>query len=365
MRPREIDSNRIRRVVVRGPNWLGDAVMAVPALRELRRRLPNAHITLSIRPAVAGLFSGVDFIDDLLLYNRRGRGIRAVTRQAREWRHRHFDLAVLFQNAFEAALIAFAAGATSRVGYATDGRRFLLTHPVAKPEWLGKRHEVFNYLNIVAEATRACGIADVPYDAAPSCILDVSDLGREQARELLARQGVPAGEAIVALCPGSTNSRAKRWPADRYAELGDRLQRESGVQVILIGGREDRPISDEVARGMSRPPLVLTGRTELSELMGVLAMSDLLITNDTGPAHVAAAVGCPVLVVFGPTNPVTTRPFSETAEVIRLPPLCAPCMLRDCPIDHRCMTAIDPGVVYMHAIRLLRDRTRVPAGVLA
>jgi heptosyltransferase-2 len=155
------------------------------------------------------------------------------------------------------------------------------------------------------------------------------------------------------LCPGSINSRAKRWPTDRYAALADQFIDELDAHVILIGSTAEADVSRDVSRQMRNEPVVLTGETELSDLVGVLSQVDLLVTNDTGPAHIAAALGRSTLVIFGPTNPLTTRPFSPYAEIIREPPDCAPCMLRDCPIDHRCMTAITPQHVFERARAML------------
>jgi heptosyltransferase-2 len=360
---RLIEREGIERIVVRGTNWVGDAVLTIPALRELRRVLPRAHITLATRSWAKGLFSDADFLDDLLIYDRGARDIGAALRQAREWRRRRFDLAVLFQNAFEAALISRAARVPLRLGYATDGRRRLLTHPLALPRWRGERHEVFYYLNIVAGLeTLLDGASDI-LDHEPVFALRVSEARRMDARELLRAEGASiSGMPLVALCPGSTNSRAKRWPAERYAALADMLIESAGADVALIGSRDEEDVSREVAQRMRRRPVILTGRTDLAQAVAVLSVADLLVTNDTGPAHISAALERPTLVIFGPTIPTTTRPFSVSAEIIRRPPDCAPCMLRDCPIDHRCMTAITPEDVFARAVALLDRRVAAEAG---
>ena len=355
-----IEAGRIERVVVRGTNWVGDAVMTVPALRELRRVLPHAHITLATRPWAEGLFADADFLDDLLIYERRPRRLRDVARQVREWRARRFDLALLFQNAFEAALIGAAARVPVRLGYATDGRRALLTHPLPLPPWRGERHEVFYYLNLVAELERALRGASSVEGREPRFDLSVSDERKAEARATLAALGVRLIRPLVALCPGSTNSRAKRWPAERFAALGDRLVREAGAEVLLVGSADELEVSREVEARMGERPHVLTGRTNLTQAVAVLSLVDLLVTNDTGPAHIGSALGRPTLVIFGPTDPRTTRPFADAAEIIRRPPDCAPCMLRDCPIDHRCMTAISPDEVFARAAAVMRaDATGV------
>ncbi|MCA1592294.1 MAG: lipopolysaccharide heptosyltransferase II [Acidobacteria bacterium] len=359
MKERSLQPESIKRVVVRGANWVGDAVMTVPALRELRRVLPGAHITLATRAWAEGIFDGAEFLDDLLLVDRSARGVRALIRQAREWRARRFDLALLLPNAFEPALVAAAARVPFRVGYATDGRRAMLTHPLTIPDWRGRRHEVFYYLNLVAELERLLtGASDVEARE-PRIELIVSETRRREARELLRGSGARPDRPLVALCPGSTNSRAKRWPAASYAALADLLIDEMGADVLLVGAGEEREVSDEVAARMRRRPIVLTGQTELAQMVAVLCVADLLVTNDTGPAHIVAALGRPVVVIFGPTNPHTTRPFSTLAEVVREPPVCAPCMLRDCPIDHRCMTAISPAEVFARALKAMATNRAV------
>jgi heptosyltransferase-2 len=350
---RKLEADQIKRVVVRGTNWVGDVVMTIPALRELRRVLPQAHITLATRSWAVGLFDEADFLDELLIYDRGKRDVRATLRQAREWRRRGFDLAVLFQNAFEAALIAVGGRVPARLGYATDGRRALLTHPLAPPVWRDERNEVFYYLNIVSELEKLLhGSSDV-MAREPVFDLKVSETRRDKARELLVAEGANAARPLVALCPGSTNSRAKRWPAARFALVGDRAMAELGASVALIGSADELDVSREVAGLMKSQPLMLTGRTSLAEVVAVLSLADVLVTNDTGPAHIAAALNRPTLVIFGPTIPTTTRPFSKVAEVIRKPPDCAPCMLRDCPIDHRCMTAISPDEVFARVSSLI------------
>ena len=160
------------------------------------------------------------------------------------------------------------------------------------------------------------------------------------------------------LCRGLINSRAKRWPTDRYASLGDRIIKETGANVALIGSRDEMDVALEVGEQMIEQPLMLAGRTDLAQVVAILSVADLLVTNDTGPAHIASALDCPTLVIFGPTNPATTRPFSSAGRIISHPPDCAPCMLRDCPIDHRCMTAISTSEVFARASLMMRRHDR-------
>ncbi|MFS8086352.1 MAG: lipopolysaccharide heptosyltransferase II [Acidobacteriota bacterium] len=350
MKADKLNPDRIKNVVVRAPNWLGDAVMSVPALQALRRLLPNARITLVARPGASDIFIDADFVDEVVIYERAG--ILSVWKQIQRWRRAQFDLAVLLQNAFEAALIAALARVPIRVGYRTERRGFLLTNPLPLPDWKDERHESFYYLNIIGELERYLYGAVPAETIMPRFDLGVSPDRRQRARSLLHEHGARTGAPIVLLCPGSINSRAKRWPAERYAALGDRLI-ESGANVVLIGSPGELDVSQEVCRHAQHQPIVLTGATSVAEATALINIADVLITNDTGPAHIGAALQTPTLVIFGPTNPLTTYPMSPNAEIIRHPPDCAPCMLRDCPIDHRCMTAITPEEVFERASALM------------
>lgn len=339
--------------MVRAPNWVGDAVISVPALRELRRLLPLAHITIAVRPGPADIFIGADFVDDVLIYERAS--IASAWEQVRQWWRRRFDLAVLLQNAFEAALITSLARVPMRVGYATEWRGFLLTNPLPLPEWKDERHESFYYLNIISELERLLYGTTSDETIAPQFDLNISLDRKQKAHALLHEHGLRINAPLVLLCPGSINSRAKRWPAERYAALGDRLI-ESGANVVLIGSPGESEVSQEVCKHAQRQPIVLTGITTVAEATALISIADMLITNDTGPAHIGSALHTSTLVIFGPTNPLTTYPMSLKAEIVRHPPDCAPCMLRDCPIDHRCMTAISPEEVFTRATALLAQQ---------
>ena len=343
----------IERIVVRAPNWVGDAVMSLPALRRLRQLFPAAQLTVAAAPGSADIFSEITFIDDVLVH--RHSGAMAVIHHAREWRTHKFDLAVLLQNAFAAAVTAFLARVPVRIGYATDRRGGLLSHPLAVPGWKNERHESLYYLNIIAETERIILGSASTTGLDPQFVLDVSLEKKTSARELLQRHGARLDRPLAILCPGSVNSRAKRWPAERYAALCDRLI-QNGFEVALIGSPGELEVSEQVRKQAEKPPILLTGKTSVSEATALISVAQVLITNDTGPAHIGAALQTPTLVIFGPTNPLTTYPLSPNAEIIREPPDCAPCMLRDCPIDHRCMTAIAPEEVFQRAKSLISEK---------
>lgn len=343
----ELNPHKIKRIVVRAPTWVGDAVMSLPALHELRRIFPEAHIAVAAPPGTADIFIDSGSVNEVMVQSRGG--LLSQFSQAGEWRRRQFDLAVIFQNSFGSAAVASRGRVPIRIGYATDRRGFLLTHPLPVPEWKDQRHESFYYLNIVAELERLRLGTSTVNTTEPQFALHVSEQRKEKARQLLAENLANLTKPLALLCPGSINSRAKRWPPERYAALADQLA-QAGLTVTLIGSPGELPVSEEVAAHAESSPLMLTGKTTVAEAVALISIADVLITNDTGPAHIGAALKTRTIVIFGPTNPLTTYPMSLKAEIIRHPPDCAPCMLRDCPIDHRCMTAISPGEVFERAI---------------
>jgi heptosyltransferase-2 len=215
-----------------------------------------------------------------------------------------------------------------------------LTEPLAVPEWKEKRHEVYYYLNLVAEVERRFLGRSTVGTSEPDISLSISEARQQSARQWLADSGVDLLKPIVAVGAGSTNSMAKRWGTQNFAEVAERLHIELDIQVFLVGTASEADDSADIMRSVSFPIVDLTGRTSVAEAAAILSVADLLVSNDMGLAHVAPAVGTRTAVIFGPTNPLTTRPFSDQAVVIRHEVECSPCMLRDCPIDHRCMSGV-------------------------
>ncbi len=343
------------KILVRGTNWIGDAVMSIPALRELRRIFPDSQITLHTRSWAEGLFRDVDFIDELVTFNKHRWKIKDVYDNSQFLRDDKYELAVLLPNSFEAAITSFLTRIPRRIGYNKDVRGLLLTDPIAVPEWKNRKHEVFYYLNLIAETERRMLGRDTVSNAIPNTNLDISDERKSEARQQLADFGVDLSKKTVALGVGSTNSRAKRWLPERYAELNDKLQIEMDVNVVLVGSKDEKDVSNAVAKLSKKTPINLTGKTDLAEAVALLSEIDLLISNDMGLAHVAPAAGTATIAIFGPTNAETTRPYSFNSEVIRKDVECSPCMLRECPIDHRCMTRITVDEVFEAAKRRLND----------
>lgn len=335
-------------IVVRGTNWVGDAVMSIPALRELRGIIPTAKITLNTRRWATGIFQDADFVDEILVIEEN----QSVLSQAKDWRKRRFDAAILFTNSFQSALVARMGHVPRRFGYAKEARSILLTDSYKIPGWKNERHEIYYYLNLVGNVCASLTGSNPELVSEPRFELDVSEIRRENAKRILAENGVDLSRKTVVFVSGSTNSRAKRWSPQSFAKLNDRIQFELKANVVLIGAENELEVSDEVFANCHRKPTILTGKTSLDEVTAILSVCDMLISNDTGPAHIAAALGIKTIVIFGPTNPITTKPWNS--EIIREENLdCSPCMLRDCPIDHRCMTRISPERVFEKAASML------------
>ena len=333
------------KIVVRGTNWIGDAVMTIPALRELRRIFPDAKITLHTRAWAKGIFQDADFLDEILTFESSSSKFKTAVAQSGNLKRQNFDLAVLFTNSFESAFTVRLAKIPRRFGYAKEGRSFLLSDSVEIPSWKNERHEVFYYLNLVAAIEKSFFNSETVLQNEPKADLQVSDERKISARNILQESGVDLSKKIIALGVGSTNSRAKRWQTERFAELNDKLQNDLNANVILTGAKDELDVSREVFEKSKIKPIILTGKTSLDEAVAVLSEIDLLVSNDMGLAHVAPAVGTKTLVIFGPTNPKTTQPIGS--EIIRRADVeCSPCMLRDCPIDHRCMKWISAQEVF-------------------
>jgi heptosyltransferase II len=336
----------MNRILIRGPNWVGDAVLAVPAMKAVRARFPDAEITLLVRPWVAGLFSAAPFVDEVWSETRPS-SLADWVRVTREIRNRRFDLALLLPNSFESALMMFAGGVPQRMGYATDARQWMLTDAVTPPP--EPLHQIHYYLDLVralsAEPDR------------PSIEIQATDDERSTARRLLAAEGIAHDAAFLVLNPGAAYGSAKRWYEDHFAGAADVLARGFGLRVAIIGSEGERRIANQICERMTTAAAVLSGKTSLETLMGVLAESSLMITNDSGPMHIAAALGVPTVAIFGSTDESVTGPYGPRTRVVKHAVECSPCLLRECPIDHRCMRGVSVGDVCRAVNELLNSES--------
>jgi heptosyltransferase-2 len=322
------------RLVVRMPNWLGDAVMALPAVAGLRRAYPDAHLAVAAIAAVAPMFAEESPArpQQVLVVDKP---TEAVTLRAHG-----FDTIVLFPNSFRSAWVARQSGIPHRWGYGAGLRGPLLTRTVARP-----RREI-HQSEYYSELVRALGVA---VETTVPRITPTPETAA-RAERLLGALSRP----LVGFAPGAAYGHAKRWPPDRVAEVIVRLARERDAVCVLVGAAADRDAGRAIESSL--PPDVrvvnVIGRTDLRLLIGVLARCRAFVSNDSGAMHLAAAAGVPVTAIFGPTNERATSPLGGH-DVLLEPVFCRPCMLRECPIDHRCMKRISSDAVFVSVTRHL------------
>lgn len=355
--PDALRPDRVRRILVRAPNWIGDAVMCAPALQGLRQFFSSSEITLLARSAVEQLLRDHSSVDRTVAYEHQGlhAGFIGKIRMAKTLKSLEFDLAILFPNSFESALVAWMARIPRRYGYATDGRQWFLTDAIFPSLEEKKLHQVRYYEELIRPLCPT-------YSFQPP-ELQVSAQDVETADQLLATFAVSAGGVLLGLNPGSMYGGAKRWLPERFAEAADRIveslstNRISGAEArcVIVGAPGEERLGHEIAGLMRTDPIVLSGQTSLGVLKAVIQRCRLFLSNDTGPMHIANALGVPVIAVFGPTDHTTTSPFASGYVVVRTPVDCSPCLLRECPIDHRCMTGLTVEQVVQAAEQVLTN----------
>ena len=339
------------RILVRATNWIGDAIMSIPALWAIRRRWPEAEITILGRPAIAELYAGQEFANRVMSVTGNLKNPIVAERQSRELRGERFDCAVLFQNAFSAAWLAWRAKIPQRIGYARDARGLLLTRAIAVPK-PGEipAHESYYYLELLR---RTGWLDELPEVEQISLKLNPEMAAWAEAR--ICEAGARS-KMRIALAPGASYGSAKCWLPERFAAVADALVDEFGADVILFGTSSEIEICRTIAQRMRHRPVTLAGQTSMSELPALFSRCQLFLGNDSGAMHVAAAVGLAVVAVFGSTDPGGTAPVTVQKLLARHAVSCSPCFLRECPIDHRCMTRVSVEDVRRAATKMIEER---------
>ena len=341
-----------RCVAILAPNWLGDAVMALPAIADLRRRFPSSRVVVAARRSVADLFRLAAFIDDVITMQWGGRWWRhlAFEQDIRLLHAAGAETALLLPNSFATAWLVVRAGIPERWGYASDMRGRLLTRAIPRPK--GSVHQGAYYQHLV----RALGIDAGPLE--PMVTIPAEAIA--SARSLLMTRGWDGTRPLVILAPGAAYGTAKRWIPGYVARLIADLVRQRRATSVLVGSRADTATTRDICNSVDgdvRPQVIdLTAATTLEVLAGVLSLGQACVSNDSGAMHLAAAVDTPLVALFGPTREYETAPLTRAggrAEVLTHPVWCRPCMLRECPIDHRCMTGIEPARVLSTVERLM------------
>jgi heptosyltransferase-2 len=337
-------ASNIRKILIRGVNWIGDAVLTLPAIREVRKAFPDAYIALLVKPLAADIFKGNPDINEIIVYEDRFNSFIGRIKLARLLRARGFDAAILLQNAFDAALITWLAGIPERVGYKRDFRGMLLTKPVPVRMEIHGQHQVFYYLDLLIESLNI-----KPGDVKPQMYLEDDEI-REAVTLLNSSLNLTSETPLIGINPGATYGSAKRWMPERFAEVIERAIRELDCRVVLFGSGSETEIAKDITSQTLFPEstfLNLAGKTSLRRLAALISECDAFITNDSGPMHIASALRVPVVAIFGSTDSNATGPFGEGHKVVSASIECSPCLKRECPEEHlRCMTDISTNDVF-------------------
>jgi len=332
-----MDPQEIRRILIVAPNWIGDTVLALPAIGLLRKAYPDSEISLVGPPHIADLFQKSPYVNRVLgcKYNT----LKSLLLTASILRRKDFDMAILLPNSMRSALLAYLAGIPLRAGYIKDSRRILLSIPIKTSKKIRKAHMKEYYLHIIKEVAKCTG-SSIGETGPVNEGLHLAPEEITLAKEILNRHNIREEDLIVGINPGAAYGPAKRWYPERFAEVARRLYEEYGGKVIIFGGKSDGEISKQIVETGNVPVLNLAGRTTIRELMALISQCKLFITNDSGPMHIAAALSVPVVAIFGSTDPGRTSPIGEGHVIIKKDIECSPCFLRECPHNMECMDMI-------------------------
>lgn len=339
------------KILIRSANWIGDAIMTIPALRTVRENFPAAEISVLAYPWVSDIFTASPYVDRVILYEKNGRhkGLFGMWRLSRELAVPGFDLAVFMPNAFSAPFLAMLAGIANRAGYCRDGRSPLLSHGVAIKEDVRQRHQVHYYQGMLKGLGLRPGSDELS--------LSLPEPAVTWAREFIV--GLQGKGPLIGLNPGAAYGPAKRWPAERYAALSGKMAKELGATMLVFGTKADSEAAALITAAAPAQVFDLTGKTSLAQAMALIDLCDVFITNDSGLMHVAAACKTPLVAVFGSTDAVATGPFASRAEVVSKNLPCSPCLKAHCPRkDFACMLEIGVDEVFAAAIVLLATKEK-------
>jgi heptosyltransferase-2 len=342
----------VGKLLVRGVNWVGDAVMTTPAIGAIRENFPQAEITLLANPLVSQIFSPHRWVDRVITFDRNGahKGVAGRFRLAAQLRKQAFDAAIILPNSFESALIPWMAGIPVRLGKSCDGRAFMLTGRYRPDPQRPAGHEVGYYLDLVSHFG-ITGEMQAPH-------LTVTEQERGNAAARLAEAGIAAGDFVIGVNPGAAFGSAKRWYPERFAAVARQLAAAWNARVVIFGGPGETDIATGIAGHLAGQCLNVAGKTNLRELMALIGRCNFFVSNDSGPMHIAAALDVPLVAIFGSTDHATTSPYTDRAVIVRKDVACAPCKLRECPTDHRCMTAVSADDVVQAALGLMATTKR-------
>jgi heptosyltransferase-2 len=333
------------KILVRVPNWIGDAVLSLPLLDCLRKNLPDEEIWVAATPWVRDVFSSLPYLGGTVSLPPKN-GLRNLRLSAREIEGGGFNTGMLLTNSFASALLFYLAKIPERWGYAKDLRQLLLTKGITEPFHEKPIHQLHHYLTLASKLGMETPPVQLDYP--------LGQCEKDEGRDLLMSFNVDIKKPIVILCPGASFGPAKRWPAASFAALATSLRDETGAEILVAGSQQDVELGETIAAHTNIKPVLLTGKTTLSQLAGMAAHAALVVSNDSGLMHLANALHRPVIAIFGPTDPRRTGPYQAPSLVLKKEVPCWPCFYQTCPYEHQCMTAISPEEVFQAGLKLIQ-----------
>ncbi len=339
----------VERILVRGVNWVGDTILTYPAVQKLKSLFPHSYLTILIPSHLIDLWKTFPNVDEIIPFQKR-RGIGSIWEDinlSQSLMERKFDLALVLPRSFRSAFHIYLARIPIRIGYKAEGRSLFLTHGIPRMKEVLKTHRIHYYQKLTDSIGQT--------DEVPSPRIFLREEDRKSAEEMARNMGLFDGRLLIGMNPGATYGQAKCWLPKRFGELGERVIKKWKATVLLFGKEEERPIAREILGHLGEGGIDLTGKTHLLQLAALLERCQLLVTNDTGTMHMGAAVGTPVLALFGSTDPSATGPWGDGHIVIRKDVPCSPCLKRICPTDHRCMELITVDEVEEAVDRKLKE----------
>lgn len=338
-------SREFQNIILRMPNWLGDAVMATPLIFDIRQKWPDANLTAMCQGSSGGLLIGNPYLDEIFTFSPPNGFLRRQQRDLIErLRQGRYDLGILLTNSFSSAWWFWRAKINTRVGFDSDFRRLLLTTAVPFPKTRGKEHLVTTYKRLLEPF-------GIPISSTEPCLY-LTEEEKTAAKQLLQEHKIPKNAHIIGVNCGASYGSAKCWPPERFRSVIEKLSARPNTYVLCFGDPAGAALVHAICEGLPPNVINLAGKTNLRELISLIAECSVFLTNDSGPMHIAAALKIPLVALFGSTNEIATGPYNH-GEVIHKHVTCSPCYRRTCPIDFRCMTRIEVDEVYQAVISKL------------
>jgi heptosyltransferase-2 len=326
-----------KKIVIRAPNWIGDSILALPAMANLQRNFPESELWVAANEWVSDLFRMEDYLEGIIPLPQQN-SLKNLNLSARRLKEFTFDLGILLTNSFRSAFLFYLARIPQRWGYRRDGRGFLLTKGPPIHNRVDRYHQAHYYLDLLS------GLGLKNYTTELNLSLDRRELA--WTKEWLESQNIEPKKPLVIINPGAFYGPAKRWPASKYSELASLLQEKNNAQIVIVGSETEVPLAEHIATDMPEKPFILAGQTSLSRLAAIISLGSVFISNDSGPMHLANALKIPVIALFGPTDPFRTGPYQDPYTLFHKGAPCWPCSYRTCPYDHRCMMNISAQEVF-------------------